>query len=160
MMRGAVRRRAATGSVGVLLAAALLAGCSGDEEPEADASAGASGSASASATVEPGRTSPADLPSPPQVKRATGAVKDATVGECATGKGRQTVTGEVTSSAQRRVDYVVTISWITNKYDVMGLGFAELKGMRPGETRKFEVTAKVAGGATQCTTNVQYGALG
>lgn len=31
--------------------------------------------------------------------------------------------------------------------------------MKPGETREFEVKAKVADGATQCTTNVQYGTV-
>lgn len=62
-------------------------------------------------------------------------------------------------AAKKQVDYVVTISRITDRYDLMGLGFAESKGMKPDETREFEVKAKVAHGARQCTHNVQYGTV-
>ena len=143
-------------AAGVL--AAALAGCTddGDGTPEAEGS----GSATAGATegVDPANVSPSDLPDVPALKRERGgAIKDLELGECATDKGKQEVAGTITSSLEKKADYLVTVSWTTSSGDVMGRGFAVLKGVAPGACEDFTIEAKVAGGATQCVSGVVYG---
>lgn len=110
-------------------------------------------------SVDPSRVSPTDLPTPPTVKDAQGDVKDLSLGECATGAGEQTVTGELTSSLTAAQDFLVTVSWTTATGDVMGRGFQVIQDLAPGKTAKVEITAKVADGATQCVQGVEYGTI-
>jgi hypothetical protein len=143
----------------VALAAALTA-CSGDdEEPNADKSPSGSGPASAPASVDPSNVSPQNLPTVPEVKGAQGAISDLTLGDCATEAGQQTVSGEITSSAKKAADYLVTLSWTTSDSDVMGRGFAVLQDVAPGATETFEIQAKVAKGASLCVPGVVYGTI-
>lgn len=141
-------------AAGVL--AAALAGCTGDGTPGAEGSASATGGATEG--VDPANVSPSDLPDIPALKRERGgAIKDLELGECPTDKGKQEVTGTVTSSLKRKADYLVTVSWTTSSGDVMGRGFAVLKGVAPGSSEDFTIEAKVADGATQCVSGVVYG---
>ncbi len=142
-------------AAGVL--AAALTGCTddGDGTPEADGSGSAS---AATEGVDPSNVSPSDLPDIPALKRERGgAIKDLDLGECATDKGKQEVSGTITSSLKKRADYLVTVSWTTSSGDVMGRGFAVLKGVAPGASKDFTIEAKVADGATQCVSGVVYG---
>ena len=108
--------------------------------------------------VDPANVSPSDLPDVPALKRERGgAIKDLELGECATDKGKQEVAGTITSSLEKKADYLVTVSWTTSSGDVMGRGFAVLKGVAPGASEDFTIEAKVAGGATQCVSGVVYG---
>lgn len=112
-----------------------------------------------SVSVDPSRVSPTDLPTPPVVKDAKGDIKDLTLGECGTAAGQQTVKGSLTSSVDATADFLVTVSWTTATGDVMGRGFAVVKKLAPGKTESFEITAKVAPGATQCVKGVEYGTI-
>lgn len=112
-----------------------------------------------SVAVDPSRVSPTDLPTPPTVKDAKGDIKDLTLGECGTTAGQQTVKGSLTSSVDAVADFLVTVSWTTATGDVMGRGFAVVKALAPGKTESFEITAKVAPGATQCVKGVEYGTI-
>jgi hypothetical protein len=137
-----------------------LAACSGDDTDPADPTSSESSAPSAQESVDPDKVSPPDLPTVPRVRRERGAIKDVTFGECATKAGEQTVTGELTSSAQGTVDYLVTISWTTGSGDVMGRGFAVVEDVEPGATEPWEITAKVAKGATQCVNGASFGRIG
>lgn len=133
-----------------------LTGCTDDGDGAPDGE----GSATAGATegVDPANVSPSDLPDIPALKKERGgAIKDLELGECATDKGDQEVSGTITSSLKKRADYLVTVSWTTSSGDVMGRGFAVLKGVAPGASEDFTIEAKVADGATQCVSGVVYG---
>jgi hypothetical protein len=143
--------------IAALLAGTLAVGVSGcskdDDKPKADKSP------SGSESVDPGRVSPTDLPTPPTVQNEKGAITDLTLGDCATDAGQQTVSGELTSSANKAQDFLVTVSWTTAANDVMGRGFKVFQNLAPGETVEFKITAKVADGATQCVQGVSYGVI-
>jgi hypothetical protein len=115
--------------------------------------------ASSVPAVDPSRVSPTDLPTPPVVKDAKGAVRDLTLGECKTDAGNETVSGSLKSSQDAAADFLVTISWTTATGDVMGRGYSVLKKVAPGQTVTFEIKAKVAAGATQCVKGVEYGTI-
>jgi hypothetical protein len=144
-----------------LMAAGLLvgtlAGCSSDGSETPDAK-GDSTSPSSSQSVDPGNVSPPNLPEVPVLKRERGgAIKDLSLGDCATDAGKQQVSGTITSSLKRPADYLVSVSWTTSAGDVMGRGFKLLKGVAPGAKQDFTIEAKVADGATQCVSGVVYG---
>lgn len=145
-----------------LLIAAVLAltlgACSGDDEPATPDGAETT-AATDQESVDPAKVSPSNLPEVPAVRRERGAIKDVTFGDCETAAGEQTVTGELTSSAKGPVDYLVTISWTTGSGDVMGRGFAVVEDVEPGATESWEITAKVAKGATQCVNGASYGRI-
>ena len=140
---------------------ATLSACSGDdEEPSAEKTPSASDSSSADpGNVDPGNVSPGNLPKVPKVQGAQGAIGALTLGDCETEAGTQTVTGEITSSAKKSADYLVTLSWTTSDSDVMGRGFAVLQDVAPGATEAFEIQAKVAKGASLCVPGVVYGTI-
>jgi hypothetical protein len=151
---------------GLIVSAALalaLTACT-DDEPKADPSPSATASVESTATestatesVDPSNVSPDGLPTIPEVKGAKGDIGALTLGECHTEAGRQTVTGEVTSSAAKSTDYLVTLSWTTGDSDVMGRGFAVVRDLEPGATEGFTIKAAVAKGAAQCVPGVVYG---
>jgi hypothetical protein len=115
--------------------------------------------ASSVPAVDPSRVSPTDLPTPPVVKDAKGAVRDLTLGECKTDAGNETLSGSLKSSQDATADFLVTVSWTTATGDVMGRGYSVLKKVAPGQTVTFEIKAKVAAGATQCVKGVEYGTI-
>jgi hypothetical protein len=115
--------------------------------------------ASSVPAVDPSRVSPTDLPTPPVVKDAKGAVRDLTLGECKTDAGDETVSGSLTSSQSAAADFLVSVSWTNATGDVMGRGYSVLKKVAPGQTVTFEIKAKVAAGATQCVKGVEYGTI-
>ncbi len=137
--------------------AALLSGCGvfgGDSMNSADSKP------SASATIDPDRTSPSDLPEVPQIKDFEGAVKDVEVGECPTKKGANKVSGSVKNSTNDAQDYVITISWITSRSDVVARGVETVKDLAAGDSTTWTVTGTLAeAGAYTCTTQVQRGQL-
>lgn len=128
-----------------------LAGCSGTTPTPTAPNSGPA--------VDPARVSPTDLPVPPTVTKPQGAITDLTLGECGTEPGEQTVKGELKSSQKATADFLVTISWTTATGDVMGRGFTVVKGLAPGATKKFTITAKVAPGAVQCVKGVEFGTI-
>ncbi|MCH1864898.1 hypothetical protein [Nocardioides sp. CFH 31398] len=151
---GSVGPRRHRGALVAVLALAATAGCSGDEpqaEPDQESSS--------SAAVDPARVSPADLPEIPEVRDPVGAVGDLTLGECGTGPGEVSVSGEVTSSAEIRRDVVVVVSWTNDTSDVLGRGVAVVEDLEPGETAEVSLDAEVAEGATRCVPNVRRGVL-
>lgn len=112
-----------------------------------------------SASIDPGRISPVGMPTPPDVAGAKGDIKDLTTGECPTAAGEQTVSGELKSTLTDTADFLVTISWTNATGDVMGRGYKVIQDLAPGQAKKFDITAKVADGATQCVKGVQYGTI-
>lgn len=131
-----------------------VSGCSNDKkEPKA------TDSPSSSESVDPANVSPSDLPMPPKVKKEHGAITDLTMGECDTKAGKQSIDGELTSSAKAPADFLVTVSWTTSAGDVMGRGFKVFQDLAPGKTVKFTIDADVAEGATQCVKGVSYGVI-
>ena len=140
------------------LLAFTMVGCSKDDgdKPKGDASK----SPSPSASVDPSNVSPSDLPTLPVVEGEKGAITDLKLGDCATDAGKQIVSGQITSSASKVADYLVSVSWTTPAGDVMGRGFKVLKAVKPGDTAKFKIRAEVADGATQCVPGVVYGKVG
>ncbi len=152
-----------TRTLASLLCTAVLAfsaaGCSGDKDKDPKASPSKDASPSESESVDPGNVSP-PLKDVPVVKAEKGDIDALTMGECDTAAGQQSIAGKITSSANKRVDYLVTVSWTTAGGDVMGRGFKVLDNVAPGETKSFKIKAKVADGATQCVKGVSYGQIG
>jgi hypothetical protein len=146
--------RPLTALLAALALAAALTACSSDDEPE-----GGEKSPAATESVDPANVSPPNLPKVPQVKGEKGAIDALTLGECETDAGQQTVTGEITSPAKKSADFLITVSWTTSDSDVMGRGFAVLQDVEPGDTEEFEISAKVAEGATQCVPGVVFGTI-
>lgn len=145
------RLRAALALVALTLP---LAACSGDDDPEKDESAQGDSTA-----VDPSRVSPTDMPKVPTLRKAKGAIADASFGECATDAGTQEVTGTVTNGTKGATDYVVTVSWINDTSDVLARGVATVKGLEPGQEREVTVEADVPDAVTSCTFHVQRGRL-
>lgn len=135
--------------------AATLAGCSGkDDNPKDDPSE----DATTSEGVDPDKVSPTDLPPFPTLKKKQGgAIGDLELGDCATDAGMQRVSGTLTSSQKKAADFLVTVSWTTSGNDVMGLGWKFLRNVAPGDSVEFTIKAKVADGASQCVSGVEYG---
>lgn len=154
-------RRSSLAAVGAVLALTCLGAgaCSADDEPDRASTGGASPTESADASVDPSRVSPSDLPRTPALAQGKGAAADASFGSCATTPGAVTVDGTVTSTAQRTRDYVITISWINETFDVLARGIATLTAVAPGEQREFRAEADVPQGATSCTYQVLRGQL-
>lgn len=142
-----------------LVLGAALSSCSGGGEPGDDPSSASSdaSSASTSPTDEPTSDVATEPGGGPGVKSAQGAVSDLQLGRCSTKSGRQTVSGKVTSSADKTVDYVITLHWTNDEASGVGDGFRVLRGVAPGETKKFTVKAVVGKGATKCIPHVVYG---
>jgi hypothetical protein len=144
-----------------VVVAATAAGCSGDsgKDKDKDASPSKSASPTDSESVNPDNVSP-PLKAVPTVKGEKGDIDALTMGECDTASGAQSIAGKIKSSANKKVDYLVTVSWTTAGGDVMGRGFKVLENVAPGETKSFKIKAKVADGATQCVKGVAYGQVG
>ncbi|MGL5809674.1 MAG: hypothetical protein ACRCYQ_07010 [Nocardioides sp.] len=143
-----------------------LVACSGDEASDKAESSAKSQSkdkgkekASDQEAVDPDNVSP-PLKAVPEVRKAKGAIKDLTLGDCETDPGRQSITGRIKASAKKPTDYLVTVSWTTPAGDVMGRGFAVLDDVAPGSTQEFTIKAKIKDGATQCVPGVTYGIIG
>jgi hypothetical protein len=111
-------------------------------------------------SIDPTRVVPADLPVPPPVENAREAKGDlASISECSTEPGEQTVSGRITSSQKQTIDYLVTVNWTTDTGELQGRGFVVVPQVQPGETERFMFEAQVAPGATQCVVEVQAGTL-
>lgn len=133
----------------------LLSGCTSDSDSEGPKpSKGPSAS-----TLDTSAISPQDLPTPPSVAKAKGAVAALKLGKCALTPGKQTVKGRIASTAKSTTDYLVVVNWSTEKGDVMGRGYTVLKNVKPAEKRRLAITAKVADGAKRCVPFVQYGTV-
>jgi hypothetical protein len=147
----------------MLLALGALSACGGDDdEPGGDETTSASDTESpGEGESTPPTTSPPDLPVPPQLGRAEGAVDDVEwdQAECGTEAGEQSVSGTITNSTDARTGYLVQISWTNNTSDVLGLGYELIRGARPGEETEWTIDADVADGATQCVIFVQRGVI-
>lgn len=153
-MRSRTTTRLTAALVATLATAALTAGCSGDEPEQRPESADET-----TEGVDASRVSPDDLPEVPEIRQPVGAVGDLELGDCDTGPGEVTVTGEVTNSAEFRRDVLVVLSWTNDTSDVLGRGVAVLQDLEPGESVDVTVEADVAEGATQCVPNVRRGVV-
>jgi len=137
------------------LAVLTLGACSDDEPTTAEPK----GDSTSEATVDPSRVSPEDLPEVPEMRRSKGAVADASFGECTAAEGTQAVTGTITNPTSESKDYVVTVSWINDTYDVLARGVAAVDDLPAGGEREIEVSATVPAGAESCTFHVARGEL-
>ncbi|MDP3893465.1 hypothetical protein, partial [Nocardioides sp.] len=104
-------------------------------------------------------TSPDELPMVPSLRQPQGAVADLSHGDCGIESGQQQVTGTVENTAPRPRDFVITMNWTTDSFDVVGRGVAVLEDVDPGAAVPWEISAFVADGAAQCVPNVQRGVL-
>jgi hypothetical protein len=109
----------------------------------------------------PPTITPADVPTPPVVRKAQGAVADVEWDQasCTTRAGTQTTSGTLTNPTDERTGYLVQVSWTSATSDVLGLGFDVVRGARPGAETPWEVEAEVPEGATQCVLTVQRGVI-
>ncbi|WP_028655179.1 FxLYD domain-containing protein [Nocardioides sp. J54] len=135
------------------LVALLALGACGDDEPKG----GSTSKGEDTASVDPSRVSPTDLPEVPELKGSKGAVADASFGQCTAAPGEQKVSGTVTNSTRQATDYVVTVSWINETYDVLARGVAVLEDLAAGASEDFEVSASVPEDADTCTFHVARG---
>ena len=134
---------------GLLLVVA--SGCSGDaDDPDPSPSTTVVSSDPAGSASE--------LPDPPRVEDAVGAIDALELGACETGAGEQTVTGTVTGVAPT-TDYLVTVSWTTDDGELRGRGWAVVRGLPPKEKADVTISATVAEGATTCIPGVVYGTV-
>lgn len=106
-------------------------------------------------------TSPQDLPEVPQIEDFEGALKDVTLGACPTEQGANTVEGSVENSTDEEQDYVITISWITSRSDVVARGVATIEDLGAGDSEDWTIEGSpiAEAGRYTCTTQVQRGEL-
>lgn len=106
-------------------------------------------------------TSPQDLPEVPQIEDFEGALKDVKLGACPTEQGSNTVKGSVTNSTDEEQDYVITISWITSRSDVVARGVATIEDLGAGDSKDWTIKGSPIAeeGRYTCTTQVQRGEL-
>lgn len=109
--------------------------------------------------VDPADVSPAGLTKAPHLDHPSGALADATFGACAIGPGKVTVTGAVSNGGREAADYVVTVSWVNERSDVVGRGVATVADVAPGARKDWRLRTKVGRGATACTQHVERGRL-
>lgn len=140
-------------AIAVLTAGTLLTGCTaGGSTPPAP-------TPTAPTTPDTQKISPANLPQPPKLRKPKGAVKDTTFGDCATAAGNQQVSGTIKNTAEDAQDFVITMNWTNDTYDVLGRGIAVVRRLDAGQSANFTLKARVATGATTCTPNVVGGEL-
>jgi len=151
----------ATASVALAALLSTLGACSGDGGGDDDEPPAPDSTNSPSDTdVTAGQTiSPPDLPVPPTLKNEKGAVADISYDACATESGDQRVSGTVQNSSRSRTDYVITFNWINDGFDVLGRGVAVVRDVPAGKSKRWDLSAKVSDGATQCAPNVKRGQL-
>lgn len=149
--------RTAALAASAALATVALTACSSDDDETPTAQTTTTSSAVPS--VDPSKVSPTDLPSEPAMSDEQGAVADASFGTCAVAKGRQSVSGTLTSTAKKTRDYVVSVSWVNATSDVLARAVAVEKGVKAGEKREFSVSAQVPGKASTCTFRVLRGSV-
>ena len=180
------RRPISTSLRGLAAAGALtlaLSGCSGgDETPDGgDATPGATASSGADdpdapaegtdggdsegsedgADALPEETDPPVLQQAPPITKTEPATEDVTTrGSCGLKPGERTVGGRLTNPTERRLDYVITVSWISDDQRVRGRGVAVIESVRPGASQRWSVTAEVSKDATACVTNALRGRAG
>lgn len=159
MTKGCVSMKPEASSAKILAAGTVcltvLCACSGSDD-DGNSAEQPSESPSAS-TVDTTGVSPQDLPTPPAVRKATGAVSALKLDNCPVSPGNHKVTGTIKSEASSTADYLVVVNWSTDEGDVMGSGYTVLRNVKPAETRQLAITAKVADGAARCVPFVQYG---
>lgn len=128
----------------------LLAGCSGDSEPDATPSSTATSSEAPATAAAEGVISPADLPADPRFgARTQGVIKDVTVEQCDTEPGDVTASGTATNSGTVARDMVVTVSWTVGATgDVVAKAIATVDDLAPGDTADWDVEATVPGSTT------------
>lgn len=141
-----------------------LAGCSddGDGGDEAGGDQTASETPAAEDTEsEPPSITPADVPEPPRINQAKGAVADVEWDQasCPLEAGEQSTSGTLTNPTPNRTGYLVQVAWTTAGGDVLGRGFDVVRGARPDEETEWEVTAEVPEGVTQCVITVERGVI-
>lgn len=146
--------------------AVVVAGCSGDE---ADAPAGPDSSSSADSpdgSEDPGGSEGADageddtppLPKAPKIVKPQGATEDVTMrGSCGLEPGEQDVVGRVKNPTKKSLDYVITVSWVSDDGRVRGRAVAVLDDVRPGAEKPWNATAEVGDDASSCVTNALRG---
>lgn len=134
------------------LALTAFGGCSSDPEPAPDPAP----TAAASQAI-----SPPELTEIPDLGKATGIVKDTTMGDCVRGKGPVKADGTVKNSGSKTQDLVVVVSWILPQgSDVVARGVAVVKDAAAGSEHKWSVESDVAvDQETQCVLSSRRGSL-
>ncbi|KQO41845.1 hypothetical protein [Aeromicrobium sp. Leaf245] len=138
-----------------VLTCGLLTACTGGDDDKAD------DKKTAAKAADKQTTSPQDLPEVPEIEDFEGALKDVTLGACPTEKGSNSVKGKVKNSTDDEQDYVITISWITARSDVVARGVATIEDLGAGDTEDWTIKGSpiAASGTYTCTTQVQRGEL-
>lgn len=155
----------------VLVLAMALSACSGDGD-EADApgssdspaagatdspSDGTEGSEDAEGSEDDDEDKP-DLPKAPAIVKPQGATEDVTTrGTCGLKPGKQNVGGQVANPTKRALDYVITVSWVSDDGRVRGRGVAVVEDVPPGGRKPWKAKADVLDDASACVTNALRG---
>ncbi len=149
--------------------ALLGTGCSGstDDAPERSETSGSAPSATSSPETGAGSGAESEsaaepeLPKAPPLTKTQGATEDVTLrGSCGLEPGEQDIGGRVKNPTGRSLDYVITVSWISDDGRVRGRAVASIDDVPPGAKRPWSATAEVADDATACVTNALRGRAG
>lgn len=130
---------------GLCVAASTIAmGCGATSAPPSVRTDG-------SGAVQAQHVSPARLPATPTLNDPIGARADVQMDECSTAPGTVRARGLVINSTDRTTDYAITVSWITDRSDVMARGVTVIHTLKPRERRPWTATATVSSTTSTCT---------
>lgn len=139
----------------LILAGSLsLAAWTGGDNPDAEKTA-------TSGPQETGVISPELTKAPDLQDGAKGIRANTTMDECTTNPGEVVAKGKVKNASDSPQDIVLTVSWITERSDVVARGVQTLEQVPAGEERDWETKAelKYDGGPVTCALNAKQGSL-
>lgn len=159
-MRVSGSSRSILAASGLLVALALVSGCSSDGESTGGSqSPSASGSKSGASGSPTGSAKPTATPQPsfspiPTLKGEVGARSDATVSSCAAASGGWAAKGTVKNPTKERSDYVVVVSMLDAENRTLGVSWTREDDVKADEERSWEVAVKVTGEKLSCVLRV------
>lgn len=130
--------------------------------------AGLAGCSGPSPTPSPTGPTPSEtikaspLPSQPNLgPTPAGVAKDVTITECPTDPGEAVVAkGTVKNSATQTRDISITVIWLRNDSgSPLGSGLVVVRGVKPGETKGWEVKAHTVAKSDRCALHALSGSL-
>lgn len=141
----------------MLVSAALIpmtiAGCGGSTS----ATRAPGDGPTASGPVNPKHVTPKNLPAAPTIAKAVGARADVQLRDCALKGAKLAAAGVVTNPRTTPTDYLITVSWVNDRSDVLGRGVSVLRQVQPGRRTPWSTSTPGRDGITACTVLVQRG---
>lgn len=150
-MNTPTRRRAGTGArlAATLVAGAVLAGCSGTDEPDEPRPTGSSSAPSTGGSAPVSST---------LVDRQV-ALRHLTITACPSGEGRLEATGSVRNRGDDTADYVVTVTWLDEDGATLASVETTVEDVAPATNEEWTASADLDEAAGSCTTAAARGSL-